>query len=222
MIPYMCMAKTLSASYSLSPLDLSPRQAELLAYIEEIASEDHRMPSYREMAAALKLSAVGSVQDLVRALLQKKYLTKQGRHLILSSKRQSSTLQVPLIGVVAAGALTEAIDQHLGMMVFSRNLINAKKNSKFFALRVQGESMIEAGIFHGDYVLVDANCEARSGETVVVRFRGEATVKEIFFKSKEIVLHPRNKSLKDIVIEEEQRSDLEILGKVLLVQRVLS
>ena len=222
MIPYMCMAKPLSSFYSLSPLDLSPRQAELLAYIEEIASEDHRMPSYREMAAALKLSAVGSVQDLVRALLQKKYLTKQGRHLILSSKRQSSTLQVPLVGVVAAGALTEAIDQHLGMMVFSRNLINAKKNSKFFALRVQGESMIEAGIFHGDYVLVDANCEARSGETVVVRFRGEATVKEIFFKSKEIVLHPRNKSLKDIVIEEEQRSDLEILGKVLLVQRVLA
>lgn len=222
MIPYMCMAKPLTASHSLSPLDLSPRQAELLAYIEEVASEDHRMPSYREMAVALKLSAVGSVQDLVRALLQKKYLTKQGRHLILSSKRQSSTLQVPLVGVVAAGSLTEAIDQHLGMMVFSRNLIHAKKNSKFFALRVQGESMIEAGIFHGDYVLVDANCEARSGETVVVRFRGEATVKEIFFKSKEIVLHPRNKSLKDIVIEEEQRLDLEILGKVLLVQRVLS
>lgn len=222
MIPYRCMAKALSASHSLSPLDLSPRQAELLAYIEEVASEDHRMPSYREMAAALKLSAVGSVQDLVRALLQKKYLSKQGRHLVLSSKRQSSTLQVPLVGVVAAGALSEAIDQHLGMIVFSKHLVNSKKNSKFFALRVQGESMIEAGIFNGDYVLVDANCEARSGETVVVRFRGEATVKEIFFNSKETLLRPRNKNLKDIIISDEQRSELEILGKVLLVQRVLS
>ena len=82
--------------------------------------------------------------------------------------------------------------------------------------------MIEVGIFHGDYVVVDANSEARSGDTVVARFRGESTVKDIFFKSKEIILRPRNKNLKDIVISDEQRSELEVLGKVLLVQRVLS
>ena len=82
--------------------------------------------------------------------------------------------------------------------------------------------MIEVGIFHGDYVVVDASSEARSGDTVVARFRGEATVKDIFFKSKEIILRPRNKNLKDIVISDEQRSELEVLGKVLLVQRVLS
>jgi repressor LexA len=222
MIPYMCMARSFVASHVLSPLDLSPRQAELLSYIEQVSSEDHRMPSYREMAAALKLSAVGSIQDLIRVLLEKKYLTKQGRHLVLSSKRQSSVVQVPLVGVVAAGSLTEAIDHHLGMIAFSRNMVNSKKNSKFFALRVQGESMIEAGIFHGDYILVDSGIEARSGEAVVVRFRGEATVKEIFFKGKEIVLRPRNKNLKDIVVLDDQRSELEILGKVLLVQRILS
>ncbi len=222
MVPYMCMARSLTASHISSPPDLSPRQAELLSYIEGVSSEEHRMPSYREMAAALKLSAVGSIQDLVRVLLEKKYLTKQGRHLVLSSKRQSSVLQVPLVGVVAAGSLTEAIDHHMGMVAFSRHLVSPKKNSHFFALRVQGESMIEAGIFEGDHVVVDAGCEVRSGETVVVRFRGEATVKDIFFKSKEIVLRPRNKNLKDIVIADEQRSEVEILGKVLLVQRVLS
>ena len=222
MIPYTCMAKYGGRSSDLGPSDLSPRQAQLLSFIEEVVGEDHRMPSYREMAAALKLSAVGSIQDLVKALIQKKYLSKQGRHVLLSSKRQSSVVQVPLVGVVAAGSLTEAIDQHLGMMAFSQNLLSPKKNSKLFALRVQGESMIEVGIFHGDYVVVDANSEARSGDTVVARFRGESTVKDIFFKSKEIILRPRNKNLKDIVISDEQRSELEVLGKVLLVQRVLS
>ena len=222
MIPYRCMAKAGAVLNGHGPSDLTPRQAELLFFIEEVASEDHRMPSYREMAAALKLSAVGSIQDLVRALLEKKYLIKQGRHLVLSTKRQSSVLQVPLVGIVAAGSLTEAIDHHLGMVAFSRHLVSSKKNSKFFALRVQGESMIEAGIFHGDYVLVDAASEVRSGDTVVARFRGEATVKEIILKGKEIVLRPRNKSFKDIVIIDEQRSEFEVLGKVLLVQRVLS
>ena len=222
MIPYMCMARSAAAFSGFIPSDLTPRQLELLSYIEEVSSEDHRMPSYREMAAALKLSAVGSIQDLVRVLLNKNYLIKQGRHLVLSSKRQSSVLQVPLVGVVAAGSLTEAIDNNLGMIAFSKQLVNPKKYSNFFALRVQGESMIEAGIFHGDFVLVDASSDARSGDTVVARFRGEATVKEIVFKGKEIVLRPRNKNLKDIVISDDQRCELEVLGKVLLVQRVLS
>ena len=221
MIPYRCMAKASLPTYASKPSALTSRQAELLCFIEGVANVEHRMPSYREMAAALKLSAVGSIQDLIKALLQKKYLTKQGRHIVLSAKRQSSVLQVPLLGVVAAGSLSEAIEHPMGVMAFSKQLVPAKKNSRFFALRVQGESMIEAGIYQGDYVLVDAGSEARSGDTVVARFRGEATLKEIFFKSKEIVLHPRNKTLKDIVIFEEQRSELEVLGKVLLVQRVL-
>ncbi len=221
MIPYRCMAKASFPSYASKPSALTPRQAELLSFIEEVAGVEHRMPSFREMAAALNLSAVGSVQDLVKALLQKKYLTKQGRHIVLSAKRQSSVLQVPLVGVVAAGSLSEAIEHPMGVMAFSKHLVTAKKNSKFFALRVQGESMIEAGIYQGDYVLVDGGSETRTGDTVVARFQGEATLKEIFFKSKEVVLHPRNKTLKDIVISEEQRSELEILGKVILVQRIL-
>jgi SOS-response transcriptional repressor LexA len=62
MIPYRCMAKFGAVLNGQGPSDLTPRQAELLSYIEEVAGEDHRMPSYREMAAALKLSAVGSIQ----------------------------------------------------------------------------------------------------------------------------------------------------------------
>jgi len=140
----------------------------------------------------------------------------------LTEKRQSSIVQVPLVGVVAAGSLTEAIDNNLGVLAFSSHLIPQKKSAKFFALRVQGDSMIEAGIFEGDYVLVQSGAEIRSGDTVVARFRGEATVKDIFYKGKDVVLHPRNKALKDIIISAETKHELEILGKVVVVQRVIA
>lgn len=208
------------------PKDLTPRQFELLGFIERTVGEDHRMPSYREMASALGLSAVGSVQDLVEALVAKEYLGKEGRHLTLSERRQTSIIQVPIVGIVAAGSLTESIENNLGVMAFSTQILKQKlvpkKPGNLFALRVQGESMIEAGIFEGDFVLVNSGAEVRTGDTVVARLRGEATVKDISFKGKEVILHPRNKTMKDIVISGRDAGELEILGKVLVVQRVLA
>lgn len=219
MIPYGCMA-------IVTPQDLTPRQFELLGFIEKTVGEEHRMPSYREMASALGLSAVGSIQDLVNALVTKDYLKKDGRHVSLSKRRQSSIVQVPIVGVVAAGSLTEALENNLGVMAFSTQILNqklvGKKTGTLFALRVQGESMIEAGIFEGDFVLVQAGAEVRTGDTVVARLKGEATVKDISFKGSGITLHPRNKTMKDIILNARESSEVEILGKVLVVQRVLA
>jgi repressor LexA len=174
------------------------------------------------MAAALKLSAVGSVQDLISALVEKGYLTRQGRHLLLSEKRQGSVVHVPIVGVVAAGTLTEAIENNLGVLAFSTELLPRKKTQGIFALRVQGQSMVEAGIFADDMVLVQPQSEYKSSDTVVSRYMGEATVKEIYFqKNKDIVLRPRNSSMKDIVIPASSTASLEILGKVVAVQRIL-
>jgi repressor LexA len=208
---------------------LTPRQLELFQYLEDVQGREHRMPSYREMANAMKLSAVGSIQDLVSALIEKGYLRKNGRHLSLSEKKQSSVVQIPIVGVVAAGSLTEAMENNLGVLPFSSDFVAAKTsaskfkaNKKVFALRVQGQSMIDAGIFEGDYVVVQTQPEYKSGETVVARYQGEATVKEIYFKSKEIVLHPRNSGMKDIVFTQKDSNDLEILGRVIALQRILS
>lgn len=201
---------------------LSSRQQELLTYIEDISGREHRMPSYREMAGALKLSAVGSVQDLVAALVEKGYLTRQGRHLLLSERRQSSVVHVPIVGTVAAGTLTEAIENNLGVLAFSTDFLSKKKNQSVFALKVQGQSMIEAGIFADDMVVVQPQSDYRSSETVVARYMGEATVKEIYFqKNKDIILRPRNSSMKDIVIPAADTGSLEILGKVIAIQRIL-
>lgn len=200
---------------------LTPRQKELLDFIEKTSSQEHRVPSYREMAVALKVSAVGTVQDLVKALLDKSYLRKVGKHLMLSEKRQSSITHVPIMGVVSAGTLTQSFENSLGVLSFSTQLLPAKKNKRLFALKVQGQSMIEAGIMEGDFVVVNPDLNAQSGDTVVVQLEGESTVKEIFFKSKSVVLHPRNSKMDDIVLDEQSAKDLELLGRVVLVQRIL-
>lgn len=200
---------------------LSKRQSELLDYIEKVVGNDHRMPSYREMATALKLSAVGSVQDLVRALIAKNYLQKNGKHLTLSRRRQSPVTHVPLVGVVAAGGLTPSFESQLGVLAVSSQLISSKKSKNLFALRVQGQSMIDAGIFEGDFVFVSSKESIKSGDTVVVRMGEETTVKEIYFKSKGITLRPRNAKLSDMHFDENASKELNILGKVMMVQRVL-
>ncbi len=173
------------------------------------------------MAAALKLSAVGSVQDLLSALIDKGYLEKNGRHLGLSRKRQSATVHIPIVGVVAAGNLTEAIENNLGVLALSSSFVSPKKGATVFALKVSGQSMIEAGILEGDLVVVQGQNDFKSGDTVVARYRGDATVKEIYFKSKDVILRPRNSSMSDIVIKSQDTDDLEVLGKVIAVQRIL-
>jgi len=206
----------------MAPAELSARQKELLTYIEDVSGRDHRMPSYREMAAALKLSAVGSVQDLVSALVDKGCLVRNGRHLLLSEKRQSAVVHVPIVGVVAAGTLTEAIENNLGVVAFSSDFLSTKKGRSVFALRVQGQSMVEAGILAGDLVVLQSQSDYKSGDTVVARYNGEATVKEVYFqKNKDLVLRPRNSSMKDILIPARELAEVEILGKVIAVQRVL-
>ncbi|MEZ4813961.1 MAG: transcriptional repressor LexA [Bdellovibrionota bacterium] len=202
--------------------ELSSRQKELLDYIEEVSGHEHRMPSYREMAAALKLSAVGSVQDLVGALVEKGYLTRNGRHLLLSERRQSAVTHVPVVGVVAAGSLSEAIENNLGVTAFSSELLKTQRGRTVFALRVQGQSMVEAGILAGDLVVVQSQESYKSGDTVVVRYQEEATVKELYFqKNGDVVLRPRNSKMQDIVIASKETESLEFLGKVLAVQRML-
>ncbi len=209
----------LSSSKTAVQKKLSPRQQELLEYIEKVSNSEHRMPSYREMASALKLSAVGSVQDLLRVLIAKNYLQKNGKHLTLSRKRQSPVLHVPIVGVVAAGSLTPSFENQLGVLTVSSQLLNSKKAKNIFALRVQGQSMIDAGIFEGDFVFVSPKESVKSGDTVVVRTGEETTVKEIYFKSKSITLRPRNSKMSDMHFDENASKELDILGRVVLLQR---
>ena len=192
---------------------LSPKQLAVLECIQDETSQLGRPPTYRELAHALGGVAVGTVQDHIRALLKKGFLEKmeglsRGFRLI----HQRGTHEVPLLGRVPAGRPIEAIEQAQGSIS-----VPASLRGDLFALRVVGESMIDAGILDGDLVVVRQGPHAENGDIVVAMIDGEATVKYLERKSGHVRLLPANSKFKPIEIP--AHSENVIQGKVVSVQR---
>jgi repressor LexA len=206
----------------------------LLDFIQDTAGREGRMPSYREMAKALGVSAVGTVQDLVRGLSDKGYValekSSSGKsRLSLGGHRHSPMLTIPIVGEVAAGGLQDAFEVALGSLTLSRDLLDSRSaKSKFekhyFALRVKGESMKDAGILPGDFVVVEKGSSVKSGDFVVAEYQGEATLKEIEMPLKSgrpIRLIPHNETLSPIEISPDAL-DFRVAGRIVAVQRTYS
>lgn len=201
--------------------NLSDRQRELLQIIEHCVQQEQRMPSYRELAKKMKVSAVGTVQDHIHALVRLGYLDKKGRTIRLSGHRQSPTINIPIVGEVAAGSLQDAFEVALGTLQVSPHSIrNPKASDAYFALKVRGDSMIDAGIFEGDFLVVDRTAKTKSGDIVVAQYQNEATVKTILYpknKNDMVTLIPQNSSMKPILVKASE--EFGVLGKVVAMQR---
>lgn len=208
---------------------LTTKQEELLQYIQETVGHEGRMPSFREMAKAMGVSAVGTIQDHMRALMDKGFVEKDENSgkIRLTARVQTPVLQIPFLGRVAAGPLQEAIETCEESFPLPLDFLGpsfkSRKNLKprdLFALEVYGESMKDAAILPGDYVIVDTKAHVKNGDFVVARVEGETTLKEIRFpngKSNALVeLVPHNKKLKTIEVSQDQ---LEVLGKVVSLTR---
>jgi uncharacterized protein GlcG (DUF336 family) len=120
-------------------------------------------------------------------------------------------IPVPLVGTVAAGMPILAEENFEGYVGF----MGRKSADGLFALRVKGESMIEAGILDGDIVVVEKTCYAENGEIVVAMIDNEATVKTFFRENGHYRLQPENSTMEPIIVNE-----VDILGKVCAVQRI--
>ncbi|MCM2276656.1 MAG: transcriptional repressor LexA [Oligoflexia bacterium] len=195
---------------------LSAKQAEVLRVIQEGITREGRPPTYRDIARSCGYEAVGTVQDHVRALIRKGYLRKEpgvARGLQLSHRSEST--DVPILGAVPAGHPLEAIESAHGSLAAPSRL-----KGPLFALKVKGESMIEAGILDGDYVIVRKQEDAQNGEIVVALIDGEATVKFLEKKRGRIRLLPANPRFSPI--ELGPGSENLIQGKVVSVQRYYS
>jgi repressor LexA len=170
---------------------LTKRQKEILDYIEQyIASHDYA-PSYREIAEFFHLSSVATVSDHIDNLKNKGFLTKdynEARSLQLTPRWDERTFQIPLLGVIAAGSPIEAIR--------TSETIDIPKDmmgKNVFALKVRGDSMIEDGIFDGDYIIVEQTSNPRNGEIVVALLDNEnATLKRFYREKDHIRLQPAN------------------------------
>ena len=205
---------------------LTARQQQVLEFIYVEVRRRGYPPSVREIGEAVGLSSSSTVHAHLGALQDKGYLRRdptKPRAIEICYEPDSGALvdrrpvrHIPLVGDVAAGTGTLAAENIEETMPLPEDLTG---DGQLFMLRVRGESMIDAGIFDRDFVVVRQQDSADNGDIVVAGIPGEeATVKTFLRKRGKIVLRPANEVLEDMVFDP---SEITIYGKVVTVLRKL-
>ncbi len=191
---------------------LTHRQREIFDFIREKITGRGYGPTVREIGEAFDISSPNGVMCHLKALEKKGLISREPNmsraiQLIAEPEEEKG---LPLVGQVAAGVMHEAIEQD--ERVDFESLFNRKNQ---FALHVRGDSMIEAQIADGDYVICRRQRTARTGQIVVAETgEGEATLKYWFPEANRIRLQPANSSMKPIYVK-----DVKVLGVVVGVVR---
>ena len=193
--------------------NLSKRQGEILKYIKSCIIKKGYPPSVREIGAAVGLSSSSSVHSNLEALEKKGYIRKspnKSRTIEVVdedfSYKKNNTVNIPLLGEVAAGQPIFAQENISDYFPVPAQLL---PKADAFMLTVHGDSMINAGIYDGDCIIVAKQTSAQDGDIGVVLLEDSATVKT-FYKEKEFIrLQPENDTMEPILVKEAV-----ILGKV--------
>ena len=206
------------------PNSLNKREKAILKFIEKQINLNGYPPSVREIGKAVDLKSTATVHGYIASLEQKGYIKKEsqkGRTLKLlkggAMEGQTSTfdkevysskemVDVPVIGKITAGEPILAVENVTDTFPIPLDFVGTGES---FMLTVRGESMIEAGILDGDYILVRKQNTAHNGEIVVALIGDEATVKTFYKEKDHIRLQPENSSLDPIIVP-----TCQILGKV--------
>jgi SOS regulatory protein LexA len=193
----------------------SKRQAEILKFISEFRHKKGYAPSLAEIADNFDVS-VPTIHQHIYYLRQKNLLTTEkgkGRSIRTLNNQKSGVVEIPLMGLIAAGGPIEAIRDPRPIEV-PRNMLSARAN--FYALKIAGTSMIEDGIFDGDIVVVQEQSTVDDGEKAVAYLpdKDAVTLKRIYHEKNRIKLVPANKKMKPFY-----ETNVEIQGKVVGVLR---
>ena len=199
------------------------KEKAILKFIEEQVIENGYPPSVREIGKAIGLSSTATVHAYLAKLEKQGYIKKEdkkgrtlkvikgtdGQQIIKENKNfytQRELVDVPVIGKITAGQPILAVENVTDTFPIPIDFVG---NSESFMLTVRGESMIEAGILDGDYILVKKQDNASNGEIVVELIEDEATVKTFYKENGHIRLQPENHTMDPIIVP-----DCKILGKV--------
>lgn len=200
---------------------ITDKQKEILEYIKEIILGKGYPPAVREICEAVHLKSTSSVHSHLETLERNGYIrrdpTKPRTIEILDDDfalTRREVVNVPVIGTVAAGVpilAEENIEDYIPIPV------EMLPNKEVFMLKVKGESMIEAGIFNNDKVIVAKQSTAENGDKVVALLEDAATVKTFYKEDGHYRLQPENSSMSPIIVDEVQ-----ILGKVIGLFRIMN
>lgn len=218
---------------------LTERQKMILDFIKQSIRERGYPPSLREIGSHMGIKSTNGVNDHLTALERKGYLRRDsmksralqptemiergssaGDSITVDREREpaneDATVRVEVKGTVAAGGLNELYEGNRGSYEIDRAMLGTPPSAEVFALEVQGDSMIEAGIHEGDTVFVRRTSDARKGDIVVARVNGTGTLKRFFPEKDQVRLQPENKKYSPIIVPKArmEQSEFAIVGVV--------
>jgi repressor LexA len=227
---------------------LTQRQREILDFISASIVERGFPPTLREIGEHFSIRSTNGVNDHLKALEKKGHLRREdlksramrpilpdgmgevvplgGRRLATGTQTvelvtpgDDDMMDIPILGKVAAGLPILAVENATDSVKVDKMLIGGHR--EVFGLRIVGESMIDDGIFDGDYIFVKKTSVARSGEIVVAMIEGEATVKRYFPEGDRIRFQPANQNMAPIIVRRADFKSVDIIGIVVGVYRKL-
>ncbi|WP_437751295.1 transcriptional repressor LexA [Sorangium sp. So ce1389] len=227
---------------------LTERQQQVLHYIRQSISERGYPPTLREIGAHMGIRSTNGVNDHLRALERKGYLTREdmksralrprdldgggasggaelrgalvgGANDAPANDQEDDLVEIAVVGRIAAGLPILAEEHVLDTVRIERTLVRGGR--EVFGLRVTGDSMIEAGIFSGDYIFVRRQLTAQRGDIVVALIGDEATVKYFFPEKDYVRFQPANAAMAPILVRASDFKPAMLLGVVVGVYRKL-
>lgn len=223
---------------------LTQRQREILDFISASIVERGFPPTLREIGEHFNIRSTNGVNDHLKALEKKGHLRREdlksramrpvmpdGGEIIPMRRSAMGTgdvqivsndddmAEIPILGKVAAGQPILAVEMATDTVKVDRVLLGGHR--EVFGLRIVGESMIEDGIFDGDYVFVKKTAAAKTGEIVVAMIEGEATVKRYYPEGDKIRFQPANSNMDPIIVRKADFKSVDIIGIVVGVYRKL-
>jgi repressor LexA len=218
--------------------ELTKRQRDVLDFIAEMIEKKGFPPTIREIGEKFEITSTNGVRAILSALTKKGYIKRKplvsrgivfrhwsigirkkyikrkslvSREIELLTQTRPSFVAVPLLGRIAAGLPTLAVENIEGTIAVDRSFL---VGGDIFSLKVVGDSMRDSGIFDGDYVLARMQPEAEKGDIVVAVIGEEATVKRYSPEKNRIKLEPANPVFQPIIVDKKS-PDFRIAGKVI-------
>lgn len=201
---------------------LTDRQREVLDFITSSIRKRGYPPTLREIGSHFGIRSTNGVNDHLRALEKKGFLHREDlkSRALRPLVTDEEMVDVPVLGKVAAGQPMLAVQNYEDTVKVDRFFIGQSR--EVFALRVKGDSMIEAGIFDGDFVFIRKQLQAMPGEIVVAMIGDEATVKRYYPEGDTIRFQPANAAMAPIVVRRRDFRSVNLLGVVIGVYRKMA
>lgn len=199
---------------------LTEQQQRILDYVLECQQATGSSPTVREIASHFGYKSPNNVQQHLQLIEQKGYIKRlagKSRGIIVcdfTSNEEKPTVDVPILGTIAAGSPLTAVENIEGQVALDSDLF---REQDLFALYVQGDSMQDIGILNGDLAVVQSRPTVENGDVAAVIIDGEATLKRVYRQKDKLVLQAENQAFKDIVVTPDQ--DVHIAGKMVGVVR---